>query len=65
LFTYFCIPDVHGRTLEEIEELFAMNIPLRQFRNAKTTVSERAQEGEKAAKEDEEVTRVTTQTVKV
>lgn len=36
LFTYFCIPELQGRTLEEIEQLFAMNIPLRQFKNTKT-----------------------------
>lgn len=61
LFTYFCIPDVHGRTLEEIEELFAMNIPLRQFRKTKTTSGRGQLSSEKAADEDEgeDATKVT------
>ncbi|UPK90550.1 hypothetical protein LCI18_001485 [Fusarium solani-melongenae] len=44
LFTYFCIPELQGRTLEEIEQLFAMGIPLRQFKNMKTLSGVRASE---------------------
>ncbi|RSM04056.1 hypothetical protein CEP52_007009 [Fusarium oligoseptatum] len=44
LFTYFCIPEVQGRTLEEIEQLFAMNIPLREFKNTKTLSGSRVSE---------------------
>ncbi|KAL2693478.1 hypothetical protein Neosp_000038 [[Neocosmospora] mangrovei] len=42
LFTYFCIPELQGRTLEEIEQLFAMNIPIRQFKDTKTLSGTRA-----------------------
>ncbi|RSL74164.1 hypothetical protein CEP53_000500 [Fusarium sp. AF-6] len=44
LFTYFCIPEVQGRTLEEIEQLFAMNIPLREFKHTKTLSGARVSE---------------------
>ncbi|OAQ98488.1 hypothetical protein LLEC1_04179 [Akanthomyces lecanii] len=29
--TYFCIPELKGRTLEEVDQLFASGMPLRQF----------------------------------
>ncbi|KAL6354143.1 hypothetical protein LRP88_12477 [Fusarium phalaenopsidis] len=48
LFTYFCIPELQGRTLEEIEQLFAMNIPFRQFKNIKTLSGARVSEDIKA-----------------
>ncbi|RSL39780.1 hypothetical protein CEP54_016259 [Fusarium duplospermum] len=44
LFTYFYIPEVQGRTLEEIEQLFAMNIPFRQFKHVKTLSGARVSE---------------------
>lgn len=31
---FFCIPELKGRSLEEIDALFESNVPLRQFRNA-------------------------------
>ncbi|KAM6506939.1 hypothetical protein FALCPG4_018752 [Fusarium falciforme] len=36
LFTYLCIPEVQGRTLEEIEQLLVMNLPFRQFKHTTT-----------------------------
>ncbi|KAM5349807.1 hypothetical protein ACJ41O_006312 [Fusarium nematophilum] len=57
MFTYFCIPEVQGRTLEEIEELFATNIPIRQFRCSTTASAARALEDVKVAV-SEEVTNV-------
>jgi hypothetical protein len=58
LFTYFCIPEVQGRTLEEIEDLFAMNIPFRQFRHTTTASGARALEDVKVASNDKEVINV-------
>ena len=54
IFTFFCIPEVQGRTLEEIEELFAMNIPTRQFRYAKTGADAEVLGDEKRTIDDEE-----------
>lgn len=33
VFIYFCLPEVKGRTLEEIDEMFAQNLPARKFRS--------------------------------
>jgi hypothetical protein len=30
-FVYFCVPECHGRSFEEIDQLFRKNIPLRKF----------------------------------
>ncbi|KAK5138479.1 hypothetical protein LTR08_000065 [Meristemomyces frigidus] len=32
VFVYFCLPEVKGRTLEEIDEMFEQRLPARQFR---------------------------------
>lgn len=32
-FAYFCVPEMKGRSLEEINEMFDKKIPTRQFRN--------------------------------
>lgn len=53
LFTYFCIPELQGRTLEEIEQLFAMNIPIRQFKKTKTLSGARVVEDIEAGVKDD------------
>ncbi|KAH7035807.1 general substrate transporter [Microdochium trichocladiopsis] len=35
VFAYFCVPDCAGRSLEELDYLFANNVPAREFRYAK------------------------------
>lgn len=35
IFIYFCVPDVSGRSLEEIDWLFESRKPLRKFRGLK------------------------------
>ncbi|KAJ4169634.1 hypothetical protein NW754_005786 [Fusarium falciforme] len=56
IFTYFCIPELQGRTLEEVEQLFAMNIPFRQFKDTKTLSGARDSEGIEAdAKDDKSI----------
>lgn len=34
---WFCIPELKGRTLEEIDQLFLSGQPLRKFRQIETT----------------------------
>ncbi|KAK5118700.1 hypothetical protein LTR85_007906 [Meristemomyces frigidus] len=33
VFVYFCLPEVKGRSLEEIDEMFAQRLPARKFRH--------------------------------
>ncbi|KAM0327110.1 hypothetical protein ACHAQA_006238 [Verticillium albo-atrum] len=35
LFSWFCIPECGGKTLEEIDELFLRGVPIRKFRHAR------------------------------
>lgn len=35
IFAYFCVPDCSGRTLEEIDALFASGVSMRHFRMTK------------------------------
>mgnify|MGYP004728055363 CR=1 FL=1 len=37
LFSWFCIPECGGKTLEEVDELFARGVPIRKFRTATVT----------------------------
>lgn len=34
VFAYWCVPEVKGRSLEEVDRLFELGIPLRQFGTA-------------------------------
>lgn len=34
VFAYFCVPNSSGRSLEELDELFARRTPVREFRYA-------------------------------
>lgn len=36
LFTWFCIPECSGKTLEEIDELFLEGVPIREFKGTKS-----------------------------
>jgi SP family sugar:H+ symporter-like MFS transporter len=35
IFAYFCVPDVSGRSLEEVDQLFASDVHLRHFKSIK------------------------------
>lgn len=39
VFALFCVPDCSGRTLEQIDLLFGMGIPMRKFQKAKFSSS--------------------------
>ncbi|RFU27459.1 hypothetical protein B7463_g8878, partial [Scytalidium lignicola] len=47
IFTFFYVPEVRGRSLEEIDELFTSGIPIHQFSDAKLTVEIALEEGVK------------------
>jgi MFS transporter, SP family, sugar:H+ symporter len=47
VFIWFCIPDVSGRSLEEVDKLFALGIPLRKFRGQHVEVDVDPLEGVK------------------
>jgi hypothetical protein len=32
IFGYFCIPELRNRSLEEVERMFVLRVPLRKFR---------------------------------
>jgi hypothetical protein len=38
VFTYFCIPECKGKTLEEIDRLFLEKVPIRKFKQTKIPV---------------------------
>lgn len=38
LFAYFCIPECFGKTLEEVDQLFLEQVPIRKFRNIRPTL---------------------------
>ncbi|KAF4951908.1 hypothetical protein FGADI_7130 [Fusarium gaditjirri] len=42
LFSWFCIPECEGKTLEEIDELFAQGVPIRNFRTIKVSLDAEA-----------------------
>ncbi|KAH7180702.1 hypothetical protein DER46DRAFT_631456 [Fusarium sp. MPI-SDFR-AT-0072] len=45
LFSWFCIPECGGKTLEEIGELFAQGVPIRKFRTIKVSLDAEASGG--------------------
>ncbi|KAF4443542.1 hypothetical protein F53441_11397 [Fusarium austroafricanum] len=45
LFSWFCIPECGGKTLEEIDDLFIRGAPIRQFRTAKIILDAEASDG--------------------
>ncbi|KAH8878698.1 general substrate transporter [Thozetella sp. PMI_491] len=38
VFSYFCVPEVRGKSLEEIDRLFLAGVPMRQFRHTNLTL---------------------------
>lgn len=42
VFFFFCMPELKGRTLEEIDELFANRVPAWKFKSYQTTIQEEA-----------------------
>ncbi|ROW01881.1 hypothetical protein VMCG_05570 [Cytospora schulzeri] len=42
IFFWLCMPELKGRTLEEVDELFAKKVPARRFKGYKTTIQEEA-----------------------
>lgn len=42
MFFFFCMPELKGRTLEEIDELFINNVPAWKFKSYKTTIQDEA-----------------------
>jgi hypothetical protein len=42
MFFWLCIPELKGRTLEEVDELFAKQVPARMFKSYVTTIQEEA-----------------------
>ncbi|KAM0295982.1 hypothetical protein ACHAPM_010699 [Fusarium culmorum] len=45
LFAYFCVPDVSGRSLEEIDHLFASGLSLRKFKGATVEAEQELRDG--------------------
>ncbi|KAL1801703.1 hypothetical protein ACET3X_002045 [Alternaria dauci] len=39
VFTYLCIPECKGKTLEQVDDMFQKRVPLRQFRSYKTPMA--------------------------
>jgi len=40
IFVYFCVPECHGRSFEEIDQLFRKGTPLRKFHTRGKPVSD-------------------------
>ena len=57
--TFFVIPEMKGRTLEEIDQLFASGVSLRKFGSVKTRTAQELYESEidKKADNDEDATK--------
>lgn len=53
LFAYFCVPEMKGRSLEDINEMFDKKVPTRQFRNY--ILEHKAEEGKAEIIEMEKV----------
>lgn len=57
VWAWFCMPELKGRSLEEIDQLFAAKIPAWRFSSVKTTTSEMV-EREKHGEKDDTTTTV-------
>ncbi len=52
-FTFFCVPECKGKTLEEVDILFRMKVPLRDFGKFDMSLLSAAAEGSSANKHNE------------
>lgn len=56
--TFFFIPEMKGRTLEEVDQLFASGVPLRRFSKVKTKTAEEMYQADQDHKTDSDAKKI-------